>query len=219
MSLSTPRDLARRLRRALAIRRLRARIERERSAGRPVRLHLGCGERLFEGWINLDRDAPPRGAARGPDVLLDLSLGLPVPEASVDRIHSEDFLEHIDREAGLRLIRDCRRALRPGGVMRLLTPDLRGLVDLYVRRDEAALAWYRENLGAVTFGDMLNAGMRAWGHRHVYDEESLVRFLTEAGFRVERRSFRCSDTPDLAGLDGRNSDEGSLSMYLDCHAD
>src|SRR4051812_36948930 len=98
-------ELARSFRRAWETVRLKRLITR-RSEG-SVYLHLGCGGRLFEGWINIDMES----AGKRPDLLLDLSLGLPAPDESVNRIYSEDFLEHLDRRGGRRLLNDCYRAL------------------------------------------------------------------------------------------------------------
>jgi len=204
-------QLARRFRRGIEVRRLHRLIERAPADN--VFLHLGCGGRLFDGWINIDlMSMGPR-----PDVLLDLSQGLPAADHSVDRIYSEDFLEHITRDSGRRLLADCYRVLKPGGVMRLLTPDLKQFVQKYIERNENTLAWYRDQFGCRTFGEMLNAGLREWGHQFVYDEETLLERLTEIGFEVRKRSFGKSDEPLFQNRDSRNSAEGSLSLYLDCY--
>ena len=100
--------------------------------------------------------------------------------------------------------------------MRIRTPDLRRLVLEYLHRSERALEWYHEEFGCSTFGEMLNLGMRKWSHKFIYDQETLVRVLTDIGFAVKQQSFNESDVPELRGIDLRNDAE-SLSMTFDCY--
>lgn len=63
---------------------------------------------------------------------------------------------------------------------------------------------------------MLNAGLRAWSHQYLYDDETLTTTLHSLGFEVISRDYGRSDHPDLKGLDTRDAGEGSSSMYFDC---
>ena len=54
------------------------------------KLHLGCGSKIFEGWINIDMN--PKG-----DFTLDLREGLPFADNSVELIYTEHSLEHFYR--------------------------------------------------------------------------------------------------------------------------
>jgi predicted SAM-dependent methyltransferase len=172
-------------------------------------LHLGCGFRLLPGWINID-------FILGADVLLDLRRPIPLPDDSVDYVYSEDFIEHLTFQAGSGLLAECARVLKPGGVLRLATPDLRELATAYLDRSERTLEWYRENFpGIFSFAQMFNTGMRAWGHRFLYDEEFLTAVLERLGLEVTRLSFNESAEPALRELEFRNSDEGAKSMYIE----
>ena len=180
---------------------------------KPVCLHLGCGSRYLGGWINIDimlNDPVP-------DVLLDLKKRIPLRDDTVDYIYSEDFVEHMDLSAGYHLLYECARVLRDGGVMRLATPSLRTFALAYINRSESDLAQYREKFGCSTFAEMFNTGMRAWGHKFLYDEETLTKLLTQTGFVANERSFGHSEEPILCGLDRRDSAQGSHSMYFDCY--
>jgi SAM-dependent methyltransferase len=48
---------------------------------------------------------------------------LPFRDASFDFAFAEHFLEHLFLDDAVRLFRECYRALRPGGVLRVLVPD------------------------------------------------------------------------------------------------
>jgi predicted SAM-dependent methyltransferase len=180
-----------------------ARAACARAAGRPLarpRLHLGSGGHRLEGWINLDIE--PAGA----DVAADCSRALPFADASAAFIHCEDLIEHLDREGGARLLAECFRVLRPGGTLRLLTPDLERLVRrVYLGAQARHLAWCSAQLAAEGPCQALNMHLRMNGeHRFLYDGAELSAALVSAGFRVERVRWNRSKRPELRYLDLRD---------------
>jgi predicted SAM-dependent methyltransferase len=95
--------------------RLRSRARRVRG---PVRLSIGSGSKVPDGWLGLDF------RERGPAVYsADLRRPLPLPDACVDAILAEHILEHMFLDDGIRLLDECHRVLRPGGVIRVVSPD------------------------------------------------------------------------------------------------
>jgi predicted SAM-dependent methyltransferase len=173
------------------------------------RLHLGCGGHRLDGWINLDLS--PDGST---DVLADCARALPFADASIAFIHSEDLIEHLDRSGGLRLLEECFRVLRPGGVMRLLTPDLRALVArVYRGRAARHLRWCAAELSAEGPCEALNMHLRMNGeHRFVYDEELLRSDLRKLGFSVRRERWNASRHPELRWIDLRDF---GLNLFLE----
>lgn len=173
-----------------------------------TRVHLGAGDHRLNGWTNVDLQ--PNVA----DVLADFTSPLPFRTGSVDLLHSEDLLEHLDGEAGKRLLADCYRVLRPGGVMRLLTPDLRALIDrVYQQREPRHLAWCDTHLSARGPCEALNMHLRMNGeHRFVYDEEHLTETLRAIGFRVRRVRHNWSPVRELNYLDLRDF---GLNLFLE----
>jgi predicted SAM-dependent methyltransferase len=150
----------------------------------------------MNGWVNVDLDSPLA------DAHLDLRCPLPYGEASVDFIFNEHFLEHITREEGLAFLKECRRLLKPSGVFRVSTPDLRWVVAQYVsgKLDE----WTDVDWVPETSCRLLNEGMRLWGHQFVYDLPELLLTLREAGFTdVRQMKHRESSHSDLGGLECR----------------
>lgn len=154
----------------------------------PIYLHLGCGDRKFEGFINID-------ALPGADMVLDLTQPLPFGQSTVTAIYSEHFIEHITQAQAIRLLRECRRILKPHGVVRIATPDLAQIVADYNNRYT-----HREY---VRFGmdwidnpcEQLNMAMRWWGHQWVYDEEELGRIGRMAGLAVKGR-YKIGESTD-----------------------
>lgn len=83
-----------------------------------MKLNIGCAEVIIPGWINIDRNA---GAGV---VVLDVTLGLPYADNSVEHIFSAHFLEHLDFGEGVLFLKECHRVLVPGGVCRITVPDM-----------------------------------------------------------------------------------------------
>lgn len=174
-----------------------------------VRLHLGSGDHHIAGWINVDFSP-----AMDVEVAADLTREMPFRSGSIDLIHSEDFIEHVDAEAGRAVLRECHRILRAGGVMRLLTPDLRAIIEeVYLHRDARHLRWCNVNLETSDRCDALNMHLRMGGeHRFIYDEEHLTQQLRQAGFRVQRVHYNWSTVPELRFLDLRDF---GLNLFLE----
>lgn len=93
----------------------------------PVLVNLGCGAVWHANWLNYDLDPQDRSIRS-----IDLSRSLPFTSNSVDAIYHAHVLEHLDREAGVRLLTECFRALRPGGIIRVVVPDLEDLARRYL---------------------------------------------------------------------------------------
>ncbi len=178
-----------------------------------VKIQLACGQRPFPDWINIDIVPFKPGA----EILLDLRRPLPLPAGSVDLIYSEDFLEHLDLNDGRRWLADCYRILRPGGILRLLTPNLNLLAQAYLQRDARFLSWYQEKYGTQSHAEILNHGMRSWGHRFIYDDDMLIHELETLGFKPRRQLYNQSDHPALQGLDRPDPQEMGFRMYIDSY--
>lgn len=169
--------------------------EADWSAG-PKRLHLGCGANLLPGWANVDY-SDLAGVIRH-----DLTRPFPLPPDSVEFIYSEHFIEHITREQALTLLSECRRVLKREGVLRLSTPNLEKLTDEYLARRVSE--WEDVDWRPKTPCQMLNEGLRLWGHQFVYDRDELTLLLNEAGFQhVTPAAWRESRRPELRGLECR----------------
>jgi SAM-dependent methyltransferase len=98
-------------------------------------LNIGCGTSVHSDWINLDL-RPMLPGVRA----FDLRRGLPFPTAGVDVCYSSHVLEHLTRAEADRFIAEQRRVLRPGGVVRVVVPDLERIARSYLRDLEDAEA-------------------------------------------------------------------------------
>jgi len=205
-----------------------------------LKLDLGCGPFAKEGWESFD-NSPSAFLARHPILkwLLwklglmtddhyrlqwsrnirwkDVTRGLPYRDNTVDLIHVSHLLEHLSQQQGEKLLLECRRVLKPGGVIRIAVPDLFRAAKEYVQN----VAPMMEGLAPPDraphdrFLEMMFSGclrrMRS-GHRYAYDYPTLAVLLCRLGFRdVERCSYRKSRHSDLSEMDSRPED----SIYLE----
>lgn len=149
------------------------------------KLQLGAGENIRAGWLNTDLHGYGRG---GELVYLDVRKPFPLPDAVFDLVYSEHMLEHLTYADGQRCLRECRRVLRPGGTIRIATPSLERLAALYDDGDvsQRYVRWAVETLApeidAPLPGVVINNFFRSWGHRFIYDPQTLRHALTQAGF-------------------------------------
>ena len=99
-----------------------------------TRINLGCGSVFVESpeWINLDF------TASSPAVRQANLLGrLPLESDTAQLVYASHFLEHIPRSDIHAFLRECLRVLRPGGVLRLVLPDLEEMARTYLALRDA----------------------------------------------------------------------------------
>jgi len=179
-----------------------------------IAISFGSGGILLPGWIHVDWTLDFR-----PDVRADCGNPLPFADGVADFLQSESFLETLSMMQAEVFIGECHRILRPAGVMRLVTVDLRRLVELYLRNDQLLLELWETEVGLPlrrrTLGEVVNEGMRRCEHQFVYDETTLRALIEPRGFAVSRVEYNQSEHAKLRGVDQRRPDN-SLSMYFEC---
>lgn len=180
-------------------------------ATHPVRnVQLGAGMTQLPGW--LATDVRPR---RDDVLAVDATRPLPFPAASLDHVVAEHVIEHLRHRPGQRMLRHVHAALRPGGVLRVATPDLARLVALTQGEPDAAGSEYLRLAARRWLGGredpvaLLNHVVRAWGHCYLYDEAALRRALEAAGFdRITRCGFGESAHPALRNVERHGTHTG-----------
>lgn len=162
------------------------------------KLHVGCGNNRYAGWINADIHVKS-------DLIIFLQKKLPFRDESLRRIYSEHVLEHVPYQTAVFFLKEARRTLQPGGILRIAMPDLDDLVDGY-QHDWKKFDWltWPEFSFIKTRAEMMNIAFRWWGHQHLYNKEELARALTDAGFvKIHFAGYRQSEVEDLRGLETR----------------
>jgi len=180
-----------------------------------TKINLGSGHWKLEGWVNVDIDRDSQ-----PDVCANLAGGLPFASGVAYLMHTEDFIDQLELDRAAAFLRECHRILAPGGVLRVLTPDMRKLARLYLDDPEQLRALWNSFVGVPlaldTAGEIFNIGMRFAGHTFLYDEETFKALALSCGFEARRVEYQQSEVTELRGLDLR-SPENAISLYFDCY--
>ncbi len=96
-------------------------------------LNLGCGHRFHPTWTNVDFISTGEGV-----MVVDLTRGVPFPDASFDVVYHSHLLEHFSKSEAEHFLRECYRLLRPNGILRVVVPDLEQIVKVYLTALEQA---------------------------------------------------------------------------------
>ncbi len=190
---------------------------------RPVdwqrRVHVGAGGVSLPGWTNTDVD----GTA---DYFLDATAPWPLPESSLSHVYADNVIEHLQLPAARSFLLNARKALRPRGIIRLVTPDVRTSAEAYVsggtELDAIVDRHARHGYNVSYPVDILRILFAESGHHagYLFDEDCLRQELELAGFvRINRCAPGESDDPALMGLDARDEGiDGSIFMSLEGEA-
>lgn len=96
-------------------------------SARTPRANIGCGSRYHADWHNFDVHGNGRDVHRA-----DILRGLPLADDSMDVVYHSHLLEHLPPQAATPFLAECRRVLRPGGIVRVVVPDLEAMVRAYL---------------------------------------------------------------------------------------
>ena len=101
---------------------------------KPMLLNLGCGHRHHQDWINIDVQST------GPGVRAhSLYAGIPFPDEAIDVVYHSHVLEHFPKRFTPIFLKDCHRVLKPGGIIRVIVPDLERIMRTYIDLLERSL--------------------------------------------------------------------------------
>lgn len=174
-------------------------------------LQYGCGMDAPKGWVNYDASPTlyyeripilgrlyTKNKTRFPEEVRwgDIVRGLPHEKESVQGIFCSHVLEHLSLE-------DCRIALRrsyeylkPGGIFRMVLPDLWQAVEQYCQDSSPRAAHtFMETtlLGCRSRGGWLRRALQSvFGnskHLWMWDEKAMIDELQQVGFKKIRRAF------------------------------
>jgi hypothetical protein len=176
----------------------------------PFYVQLGCGDRVLDGFLNLD--FIPHDARVHPWNLLDLW-----PESWVavaEGVFSEDVLEHFFHGEQAYILCNVNRSLRERAVARTLMPSLSRLVDYGAAYSPSSRDAMSTAFGVDTGGDALNMGMRFGGHRWLHTQQSLARLAHMCGFEAESTTCARSSVEKFVGINLR-SENDSLAFAND----
>ncbi len=149
------------------------------------KLHLGAGGNLLPGWCNTDIVPDLKTG-----VYLNITRHFPFASGSFEYVFSEHTIEHISLRQGIAMLQECFRVLKPKGRVRIATPDLKFLIEMYNQEKTDLQKREITRIVDMVFPDVnlyydsfvINNFFRNWGHQFIYDYKVLKALLERVGF-------------------------------------
>ena len=135
-----------------------------------MKLHLGCGNKKLEGFINIDIREDVN-----PDAIDDIANLNTYTQNSIDLIYVCHVLEHFGRHEYLDVLKKWYSILKLGGTLRLSVPDL-----------EAVFLKYKEGVSLRSLMGFLYGGQTYPENYHYigFDFKTLQEDLESVGFKA-----------------------------------
>jgi len=214
-----------------------------------IRLNLGCGSVRPDGWINTDSSLnahlqriPLVGGLvqkafhtveydNNNLVYMNLNKEWPYKSGTVDIVYASHLFEHLTLSSAELFLKESYRCLKPGGVMRIVVPDLYKICKKYIHEYENegkadptefimwAINMHREGQYGkkINWFKKLILEWQGYPHQHkfMYDEKSLANKLKQNGFNnIASLSYGVSGyIPEIRDVEGTK--ESYLSVYLE----
>jgi hypothetical protein len=170
-----------------------------------MRLHLGCGQRHLDGYVNVDYPVTEHTVQLESvaDEHADL-LGLTYPLGEIDEIRLHHVFEHFPRHTACALVASWQSWLKDDGKLRIEVPDL----VLTALASINPLASNRRR--GVAERHLFGSHEAHWAsHKEAYSSAQLSRLVRAFGFsvdRVERNSWRGTYNIELFAAKKRRLD-------------
>lgn len=105
-------------------------------------VNLGCGDRFNDSWENYDFYSEKKEVK-----FIDLRKSLPFKNESIDCIYNSHVLEHFEKYKAKYFLQEIYRVLKPGGIIRVVVPDLEKICREYLNQLDQAVS------GGITSSD------------------------------------------------------------------
>ncbi|SRR5579883_149596 len=137
----------------------------------PLKLHLGCGCNVKEGYFNIDQYVSAPGVT-----YIDI-FNLPIEDNAVDEIFTEHMLEHLSKYEVPLVLKEWARVLKPNGKLVMNLPNLEWcLLEWLNKPEEERWGWQIDTI----FGLQTHPGEF---HKTGFTEPHLRQLLTDAGLK------------------------------------
>ncbi len=138
-----------------------------------MKLHLGCGDKIIEGFVNVDvRNLP------GVNVVCDIHELSMFDKNSIDLIYASHVLEHTGRKEYTDILKNWYNVLNDGGTLRIAVPDMEKVFDHYHKNKNL-----RVLLGFLYGGQTYQENYHYCG----WDYQTLSEDLLKIGFKKVKR--------------------------------
>ena len=172
-----------------------------------IKLNLGCGDKILDGYINVD--VVEARAGKKPDILCDLHDLSVFDDDYADEVMAIHVVEHFWRWEVEGILQEWVRVLKPGGKMILECPNLISACQEFLKNPDVSSLGGQEGQRSmwVFYGDP------AWKdpymvHRWGYTPNSLAWLMNRAGLtelKQEAAQYKLREPRDMR-ITGRKPD-------------
>jgi SAM-dependent methyltransferase len=164
-----------------------------------LRLNLGCGDKILEGYVNVDVVQSRKGVT--PDLIADLR-NIPLDPGTADEVLAVHVIEHFYLWEARQLIAHWRDLLKPGGVIVIECPNILTAAHELIN-DESLASDITGKRGQLVMWSLY--GDPGWEdplmcHKWGYTPSALIQLLSECKFRSVRQEpakFKKKDPRDM----------------------
>lgn len=146
----------------------------------PLNLHLGCGQKVFEGYINIDYPSENHSVMSDiqADIFTDI-LTMQCSPGTVSEIRLHHVFEHFNRVTALAQLYRWSHWLKDGGRLIIETPDLEGMAKTFLKTRDHSI---RMGIARHIAGDQSSP----WGyHLEHWWPQRYRETLTQIGFEIK----------------------------------
>ena len=197
-------------------------------------VQIGSGTNLAPGYLNIDiNDLQDATISISQDYQLDrqeslhyfkhdMRNGMPTQLLQLRGIYSCHFLEHLNKDDGINFLKDSFNRLGPGGLFRVVVPDLELWAKAYIYKKNRFLTWYQRNYLAnwdivTSECTILNGMIYNYGHSCMYDFKTMKSKLSKLGFvNIKRKQWSSSLLPDIKCLENSQNYHQYESLIVEC---
>lgn len=174
----------------------------------PVKLNVGCGNDIKEGYINIDMYNNKLGI----DVNADL-MRLPFKNNCVDEIFISHTMEHIGIYGVPKTLSEFNRVMKIGAKLVISVPDLDSCIDVWKSKDDQRK--YRDQ--EYVFGGQSHDGDF---HLNGFNENNLKWVLENYGFKTissEKRPSVFGEALEIYNISTKFTEPSEKNTIVNCH--
>lgn len=152
-----------------------------------MKVNLGCGSEILEGWVNIDVRPLP-----GVDVVCDLKDLSQFEDGSWDECRMSHVIEHFTEPEAISILGQVFCKLKKGGKLEVYCPDAMTIAWYYVHEELPIKEFSRLLFGNQAYPEEL--------HKLALDSERLANLVYQIGFKVTSYNPRPNAYPYDLGV-------------------
>jgi predicted SAM-dependent methyltransferase len=182
------------------------------------KLQIGSGGTILEGWLNTDLILENSFVTH-----MDAGKRFPLEDNSFDFVYSEHLFEHLTYAQQCNYLAESFRILKPGGKIRIATPNIEFLLKLGGNNisdlERKYLVWnskhflnesscnYEESDSLYVY--VINNYFKAWGHQLIHSKNSLEELVKKHSYiNIKFEHVSQSESHELRNLEHHMSQLG-----------